>query len=225
MLQRQLLQILKWLQNANHNEVHRWKIWWRPTWTSLRHCLAVLGLSQSIMSPPKPDPCGWGFRTEKGFLAQKYISCQLPPVSLHFLTGGAGNPLKLKQIWISLLYLALLLLEAFLGLRLICFECDLLHQPCHKGWSIYQKEVREIKTDIGQKQIGGRRSDQNSAKKNVKQMWCQDALLRTNSKKSWSSVSLVKSSLTIINVPGEWLREEEGHKRKLPTLQMGEQSH
>ena len=71
----------------------------------------------------------------------------------------------------------------------------------------------------------GRRSDQNSAEKNVKQMRCQDALFQTNSKKSWSSVSLVKSSLTIINVPGESLSEEESHKRKLPALQMGDQSH
>ena len=113
----------------------------------------------------KTRPLRVRFQDRKRIFGPKYISCQLPPVSLHFLTGGAGNPLKLKQIWISLLYLALLLLEAFLGLRLICFECDLLHQPCHKGWSIYQKEVREIKTDIGQKQIGGRRSDQNSAKR------------------------------------------------------------
>ena len=50
--------------------------------------------------------------------------------------------------WKVSLFLCLIpLSEIFSDLpRLICFECDPplpLHQPWHKGWSIYQKEVRD----------------------------------------------------------------------------------
>ena len=77
-----------------HDVVHRWKRWWWSIWSYLRRCLAVLGFSQSIMSPPEPDPCGWGFRTEKGFLAEStfLVSCRLS-LSISW-AAEAGNPLK-----------------------------------------------------------------------------------------------------------------------------------
>ena len=124
----------------------------------------------------KSDSPGWGFRTGKGFLAQKYISCQLPPVPFHFLTWGSGRPIKTEANIISTSIFGLLL--SFLGSRLICFECDLLHQPWHKGWSIYQKEVRRSK-QISAKNRLRQEMGSKQCQKNVKQMWCQDALLST----------------------------------------------
>ena len=45
----------------------------------LRHCLTVLGLSQSIMSPRKPDSPGVRFQDRKGIFGPK----------VHFLSAAA----------------------------------------------------------------------------------------------------------------------------------------
>ena len=160
----------------NRRQGSWWWRWWWSTWTSSRHCrLAVLGLSQSIMSPRKPDSPGWGFRTGKGFLAQKYISCQLPPVPFHFLTWGSGRPIKTEANIISTSIFGLLL--SFLGSRLICFECDLLHQPWHKGWSIYQKEVRGSKQISAKnrlrQEMGSKQCQKMSNRCDAKMLCCQ----------------------------------------------------
>ena len=133
-------------------------------------CLTVFGLPNQLCHP-QPNFLGLGsFRTEKGFLAEStfLVSCRLS-LSISW-AAEAGNPLKQMLgskcsflfcfIWyfcfVGLFRLiktsaqleSLPMFDPFVGDFLGSPQIDMFwmwppQKPWHKGWSIYQKEVRD----------------------------------------------------------------------------------